>query len=40
MNGEDLMPEHDNKYMNALVNYVDARKVDYASNVPEHRLNR
>ena len=38
MNGEPLLPEHDNKYMNILVAYVEARKEDYAGNVPRSRL--
>ena len=38
MNGEDLLPEHDNKYMRILVEYVEARKNDYANNVPRSRL--
>ena len=37
MNGDPLLPEHDNKYMNILVKYVDARKTDYASNTPSSR---
>ena len=37
MNGEDILPEHDNKYMNVLVNYIEARKHDYVGNVPESR---
>ena len=38
MNGEPIEKKHDNHYMNALVDYVEIRKVDYASNVPSHRL--
>ena len=38
MNGEDLMPEHDNHYMRTLCNYVELRKSDYANNVPRSRL--
>ena len=38
MNGEPIEKKHDNHYMNALVDYVEIRKVDYASNVPNHRL--
>ena len=38
MNGDPVLEEHDNKYVNILVNYVDARKEDYASNVPKSRL--
>ena len=35
VNGEPLEEQHNNKYMNILVKYVDARKSDYAANVPE-----
>ena len=38
LNGEPLLPEHDNKYMNILVDYVEARKDDYAGNVPRSRI--
>ena len=38
LNGEPLLPEHDNKYMNILVDYVEARKDDYAGNVPHSRI--
>ena len=38
MNGDDLLPEHDCKYMRLLVDYMDARKTDYANNVPRSRL--
>ena len=38
MNGDSILPEHDNKYMNILVNYIDARMADYAQNVPKSRL--
>ena len=39
MNGDDILPEHDNKYMNILMEYMEARKTDYASNVPNSRIN-
>ena len=39
MNGDDILPEHDNKYMNILVEYVELRKTDYANNVPQSRIN-
>ena len=35
MNGEPLLPEHDNKYMNVLLDYIEARKVDYHGNIPK-----
>ena len=35
INGEPLLPEHNNKYMNILLDYVKARKEDYYGNVPE-----
>ena len=38
MNGDSILPEHDNKYINILVDYVEARKTDYAANVPASRL--
>jgi len=38
MNGDDILPEHNNKYMNVLVDYVEARKQDYVGNVPASRL--
>ena len=38
MNGDDILPEHNNKYMNILVDYMENRKIDYASNVPSSRL--
>ena len=38
MNGEELLPEYDLKYMRLLVDYVEARKSDYANNVPRSRL--
>ena len=38
MNGDSILPEHDNHYINTLVDYIEARKVDYASNVPSHRI--
>ena len=34
INGEELLPEHDNKYMNLLVDYVERRKKDYHGNIP------
>ena len=34
MNGDPLLPEHDRKYMRAMVQYVEARKTDYAKNTP------
>ena len=37
MNGDPLLEEHNNKYMNILVKYVEDRKVDYAGNVPKDR---
>jgi len=36
MNGEDLLPQHDNKYMRILVDYVEARRTDYQNNVPKY----
>ena len=36
MNGDDILPEHDKKYMRILVDYVEARKVDYKANVPQY----
>ena len=38
MNGDSILPEHDNKYMNILVRYIDARMEDYVQNVPKSRL--
>ena len=38
MNGEDLLPQHNNKYMNILMEYVQARKVDYFGNIPKSPL--
>ena len=35
VNGEPIIPEHDNKYMNILMNYVEARKKDYHGNIPK-----
>ena len=35
MNGDPLLPQHDNKYMNILMKYVEARKFDYANNIPK-----
>ena len=37
INGDPLESTHDNHYMRTLVAYVDARKKDYASNVPQDR---
>ena len=37
MNGDPLLEEHDNKYMNILCKYVEDRKADYAANVPKDR---
>mgnify|MGYP001948625883 CR=1 FL=1 len=37
MNGDDLLPEHDTKYVRAMCDYIEARKTDYANNVP-HKL--
>ena len=34
INGEDILPEHDCKYMRVLVDYVDKRKKDYHGNIP------
>lgn len=36
MNGDSLLAEHDTKYMRQLVDYVEARKTDYAANVPTY----
>ena len=35
MNGEELLPEHDNRYMNVLLQYIEARKKDYHGNIPK-----
>ena len=35
LNGDPIEEHHNNKYMNILVKYVDARKADYAGNVPK-----
>ena len=35
INGLPLKPEHDQKYLRILVDYVAARKEDYVANVPE-----
>ena len=35
VNGEDVLPEHDNKYMRILLKYMDARRTNYAGNVPD-----
>ena len=35
MNGEPLLPAHDNKYMNVLMDYIEARKKDYYGNIPK-----
>ncbi len=34
INGEPIAPEHNNKYMNVLMDYVIKRRTDYKSNVP------
>ena len=34
VNGEVVLPEHDNKYMRILMKYMIARKADYFNNVP------
>ena len=34
VNGQDLLEEHDIKYMRILKEYVAARKSDYKNNVP------
>ena len=38
INGEDVLPEHDNKYMRILLDYVQARKTDYHNNVPKEEF--
>ena len=38
MNGDPLLPQHNNKYMNILMDYVQARKVDYFGNIPKQPL--
>ena len=35
INGEDVLEEHQNKYMQILVDYVKARKTNYYDNVPK-----
>ena len=35
LNGDPIEEQHNNKYLNILVKYVEARKVDYAANVPK-----
>ena len=35
INGEQVLPEHDTKYMRVLLDYVQARKDDYHNNVPK-----
>ena len=36
LNGEPLKEEDaQNKYLAVLIDYIDARKTDYASNVPK-----
>ena len=35
MNGDPLLPQHNNRYMNILMDYVVARKEDYANNIPK-----
>tara|TARA_B110000285_G_C14685552_1_gene406678 strand:+ start:169 stop:561 length:393 start_codon:yes stop_codon:yes gene_type:complete len=34
INGEGVLPEHDNKYMRILLKYMNARRIDYHGNVP------
>jgi succinate dehydrogenase flavin-adding protein (antitoxin of CptAB toxin-antitoxin module) len=36
MNQEPLQPEHNTRYVNALVEYVNLRKVNYAKYVPTY----
>mmetsp|Transcript_17646 Transcript_17646/g.29809 ORF Transcript_17646/g.29809 Transcript_17646/m.29809 type:complete len:92 (-) Transcript_17646:43-318(-) len=35
INGEPIAPEHDGRFMQVLLNYVQARKDDYHANVPK-----
>ena len=35
LNGDEVRPEDDSKYLRVLINYVEARKADYAANVPK-----
>ena len=35
VNGEPVLPEHDNKYMRILLEYMKARKADYFGNIPD-----
>ena len=35
INGEDILPEHNLKYVHLLVDYVDKRKSDYYANIPK-----
>jgi hypothetical protein len=35
INGEDILPEHDLKYVHILVDYVNKRKTDYYGNIPK-----
>ena len=35
INGESIVPEHQNKYVQILVDYVKARKENYEANVPK-----
>ena len=37
MNGDPILEQHDTKYMNILVKYVEDRKTDYWANVPKSR---
>ena len=35
INGEDVIPDHDNKYVRIMLDYVQARKTDYLNNIPK-----
>ena len=35
INGEPVIPDHDNKYVRILLEYVQARKTDYLNNIPK-----
>ena len=40
VNGEPVIPEHDNKYVRIMLDYVKARKEDYFNNIPKEDVTR
>ena len=37
INGEDVLPVHDLKYVHILLDYVNKRKNDYYANIPKEQ---